>query len=438
MTVKLHRPYEPQKRFMQSTARHTAFGGARGGGKSDAARSKAVLLALKHPGVQILFLRRMLNDLRENHLRPLLKILGGAAVYRESTKEFLFPNGSRILLGYCDAERDVLKYQGQSYDVIFLEEATQFTEWQYDQLKLSNRPSGLCKKFSPRMYYTCNPGGVGHQWVKRLFIDRRYKNAERAEDYAFIPSKVYDNRYLMQHDPDYVRQLENLPENLRKAFLEGRWDVFDGQYFGEFDRNVHVVRPHPIPGDCTIYRTLDYGLDMLACYWIAVDRLGRALVYKELFKPNLIIRRAAEEIAAMTTENVTLTYAPPDLWNRRQDSGRSVAEIFADCGVVLTKASNDRVSGWMDLHEWLTPEPDEFGGRTPRLQITENCGHLIESIPMLIYDKNNPSDAALEPHEYTHGPDAIRYFISGRPMPVTRAPEEEDDSGLSAFLNYGL
>ena len=140
---------------MRARGRYIAYGGARGGGKSEAARMKAVLLALKNPGVQILFLRRTLTGLRENHLMPLLKLLQGAAIYRDQLKSFLFPNGSRIVLGYCDAERDVLKYQGQNYDVIFLEEATQFTEFQYDQVKLSLRPSGLVKgKFSPRVYLT--------------------------------------------------------------------------------------------------------------------------------------------------------------------------------------------------------------------------------------------------------------------------------------------
>ena len=436
MKVRLHRPFPQQKLFMQSTARHTAFGGARGGGKSDAARNKAVLLAINYPGIQILFLRRQLTDLRENHLLPLMKILNGVAVYKSQEKEFLFPNGSRIVMSYCDAERDALKYQGQSYDVIFLEEATQFSLEQYDLIRLANRPSGLCKGFRPRMYYTCNPGGVGHSWVKRLFIDRKFTEKEKPENYAFIPSRVYDNPFIMKNDEDYVNELESLPEDLRKAFLDGNWDVFEGQYFREFDREIHVVKARQPEKGTTIYRTLDYGLDKLACYWVSVDSFGRAYVFREIWESDLIISEAAKRINEMSGEEVLLTYAPPDLWNRRQDTGKSVADIFAEHGIVLTKASNDRIAGWMEMHEWLTPKPDEFGGKSPRLTISESCPDLIRSIPALIHDKKVPGDVAGEPHEFTHGPDAIRYFIAGRPAKVEE--QEYHDEGLEEFLGYGV
>ena len=135
-----------------------------------------------------------------------------------------------------------MQYQGQGYDVIFMEEATQFTEFQFQSLTESNRSSGMCETmFLPRMYLTCNPGGVGHNWVKRLFIDRDYRGSEKADDYRFIKSLVYDNPYLLKHSPDYVKNLENLPKTRRKAMLYGDWDIFEGQYFSEFDRSVHAV-----------------------------------------------------------------------------------------------------------------------------------------------------------------------------------------------------
>ena len=219
----------------------------RGGGKSFSARWKATLLAFRYNGIQILLLRRTLPELRENHLIPLQKILNTnskdknkrMAEYKEVTKEFIFYNGSRIKLGYCDSENDVLQFQGQAYDVIMIEEATHFTEFQFQTLTESNRPSGLMEEqFSPRMYFTCNPGGVGHAWVKRLFIDCEYRNAEKPEDYCFIPSLVYENEWLMENDPDYVRTLENLPEERRNAMLYGNWDIYDGQFFDEFDRKI--------------------------------------------------------------------------------------------------------------------------------------------------------------------------------------------------------
>lgn len=158
MKVNLGTLYPKQKEFCKATTKYIAYGGARGGGKSYASRYKAILLALNYSGIQILLLRRTLNELRENHVIPLLKQLNGIATYRESSKEFIFPNGSRIKLGYCDSERDVLQFQGQSYDIIILEEATQFTEFQFQCLTECNRLSGQCKTFtSPRMYFTCNP-----------------------------------------------------------------------------------------------------------------------------------------------------------------------------------------------------------------------------------------------------------------------------------------
>ena len=152
-------PNPRQAEFFRSQARHTAYGGARGGGKSWAMRRKLVLLALHAPGLNLLLLRRTLPELRENHLVPLLAELGGVAVYNGTERVFRFPTGSRLRLGYCDKEADVYQYQGQEYDVIGLEEATHFTEEQMQFLTTCNRT--VKPDFKPRMYYTCNPGGPG-------------------------------------------------------------------------------------------------------------------------------------------------------------------------------------------------------------------------------------------------------------------------------------
>ena len=144
------------------------------------------------------------------------------AVYKTQDKVFEFANESRIVLGYCDTETDVLQYQGQAYEAIFIEEATHFTEFQFNCLKESNRLSGQCKKqIKPRIYLTCNPGGVGHSWVKRLFIDKDYNEGEIAEEYNFIPALVFENEYIMKNDPDYVKALESLPEDRKRAMLYG-------------------------------------------------------------------------------------------------------------------------------------------------------------------------------------------------------------------------
>jgi phage terminase large subunit len=412
-------PYPKQIEFFKARTKYIAYGGARGGGKSWAARTKAILLACRYNGIQILLLRRTLPELKENHVIPLQKKLHGIAKYKEQDKVFIFPNGSRVVLGYCQAESDVLQYQGQAYDVIFMEEATQFSEFQFQTLTESNRSSGqMSEPFNPRMYFTCNPGGIGHSWVKRLFIDRLYRNKEREEDYTFIKSLVYENKFLMDNSPDYVRTLENLPEERKKAMLYGDWDVFEGQYFGEFNRDIHVIEPFIIPAHWRRYFTMDYGLDMLAAYRIAVDEHNRSYCYEEIYKDGLIISEAAKLIKENKDE-VRHYFAPPDLWNRRQETGKSVADIFREHGVKLIKASNDRVDGWLNFKEQLKPYEDEQGIVISNFRIFKNCTNLIRSIPLLQYDDKNPNDVATEPHEITHAPDAIRYYFAGNPKANT-------------------
>lgn len=426
--------YPKQIEFVSQKARFSCFGGARGGGKSFIARILAVLLALKYSGIQILILRRTFPELRENHILPLRKLLkcddpnknNRVAAYKTADKVFEFQNNSRIVMGYCDSETDVLQFQGQSYDVIMMEEATQFTEFQYQCLIECNRLSGGNKEFKPRMYFTCNPGGVGHAWVKRLFIDRNYRQSERAEDYAFVKSLVYDNDYIMDNDPDYVRMLQNLPPERRKAMLEGDWNVFEGQFFPEFNPAIHVITPFKIPSDWRIFRTRDYGLDMLACYWVACDYDNNFYVYKELYESGLIVSEAGRKINAMTDEKIYMDLAPPDLYNKNSQTGKSAVDIFYnESGHILTKANNDRENGWLAMKEMLAIKKNMYGEYKPKLFFFENCINAIRCIPELVYDSKKPNDCAKEPHEITHAPDAIRYLCASWTNAPIKAEEVE-------------
>lgn len=431
-------PYPKQVEFFKAQARYIAYGGARGGGKSWSARTKAVLLALSYEGIQILLLRRTLMELRENHVLPLLQQLQGIAKYNGEAKEFTFTNGSRIKLGYCAAESDVLQYQGQAYDVMFLEEATQFTEFQKDTLTESNRSSGMMKeRFTPRMYFTANPGGVGHGWFKRLFVDKNYRQSEKPENYTFIPSTVYDNQFLMENNPEYVENLENLPEMRKRAMLYGDWDAFEGQYFPEFSRDIHVIEPFVIPSHWTRYRSLDYGLDMLACLWYAVDPQNNVYVYKELHEPNHIISQAAKRIVEVNGDDkITQTYAPGDLWNRRQDTGKSAAEIFGENGVSFYKSSQNRIQGWYSIKEAINviESQDEQTGtpiKTAKLRIFNNCTRLIANLPQIQQSERDPNDCANEPHDITHICDALRYFCVMRFNGFKRdMTERNNDNGF--------
>lgn len=425
-------PNEKQRLFFESDARYTAYGGARGGGKSWAMRMKMVLLALNYPAINILLLRRTLGELRENHILPLQKLLLGIAEYKESRKEFLFKNGSRIKLGYCDSESDVLQYQGQSYEVIGMEEATHFTYFQFQCLTECNRASGSMKvAFKPRMLLTANPGGVGHDWFKRLFVDRRYRGNEKAENYSFIKSLVFDNRFIMESNPEYVEALMALPEKRRAAMLYGDWDSFEGAFFPEFCPDMHVCRPFEIPARWQRFRGLDYGLDMTACLWIAVSPEGRLYVYRELYKPGLLLSQAAKEITAGTPreESIRYTVASPDLWNRRQESGKSGAEVMNAAGLSgLKKADNERITGWRVVREYLKDGENGKSG----VCIFDCCENLIRCLPLLRFDDNVKEDAADTPHEITHAPEAFRYALMSR-QPKSTAEERKRLSYIHSF-----
>ena len=405
-------PNKKQVEFMTSEKKYIGYGGARGGGKSWALRQKAKLLALNYPGIVVLILRRSFPELRENHILPMMSDLRGIAKYRSSEKYFLFPNGSRIIFGYCENEADATRYQGNEYDVIFLDEATQFSESVFDMLKASVRGANL---FPKRMYLTCNPGGVGHEWVKRLFIDRDFRDGERPEDYIFIKATVFDNPVLMEMQPDYVENLNSLPDDLRKAWRDGDWDILSGQFFPEFSRDIHVCTSFEVPEHWTRYRAFDYGLDMLACLWIAKSPEGVAYVYREYSESDLIVSEAAKRILDLSAdEKYYETLIPPDLWSRQKDSGKSIAELFIENGITdIVKAPNSRVDGWLCVKEYIKPvRSASDDGYTAYLQIFSSCTSLIRNIPKIQHDRKNPCDCAAEPHDITHNLDALRYFCA--------------------------
>ena len=269
-SIDLSQISDKQYQFLTASKKHVGFGGARGGGKSWSVRTKAKILAVTYEGIKILIVRRTFPELVNNHINQLLEELAGIARYNKTEKVFAFPNGSSIKFGYCNNDKDLLQYQGAEFDVVFLDEATQLQEMWIKKIIACVR--GV-NDFPKRIYYTCNPGGASHSYFKRLFIDRKYEEGETPEDYAFIQALVTDNKALMASQPDYIKQLEALPPKLREAWLHGRWDVYEGQFFEDFaDRPeyyrertyTHVIDPFEIPDSWKIYRsffTMDTYLD---------------------------------------------------------------------------------------------------------------------------------------------------------------------------------
>lgn len=430
-------PYPKQIDFMKETKTFINYGGSRGGGKSWTARRKAMLLAFNqaYKGIQILFLRRRYNDVYENHIYPMSIELNNFLKYKDKSKSFDFPWGSRIIFGYCDHEKDVLQYQGKAFDCIFVEEATQFTQFMIQCLTESLRPSGMMHNqgvFTPRMYFTCNPGGVGHAYIKRLFLDRDYKDAENPDEYVFIPSTVYENDFLMKADPNYVKRLEALPEQRRKAMLYGDWNVYEGQFFTEFTDNregyynrkwSHVIEPFPIPETWKRYRSLDWGYSKpFSVGWWAVDHDGRAYRYREWYgwtgEPDVGLRltpsQVAEEIKRIEGElepagAFIQGVADPAIFATQ--TGESVAETMAKLGVYFDPGDNKRLAGWDQMRERMRFDHEGLS----MFYVFNTCKQFIRTIPALIHDEVKHED--LDTKQEDHVADDSRYFCMARPIP---------------------
>lgn len=419
-----------QLAFMRANATEVLFGGAAGGGKSYGQLVDALCYAIRYPTSKQLILRRTYAELEKSLIRVSLGLYPKDIYsYNASHHVGRFTNGSLIDFGYCATENDVFQYQSAEYDIIRFDELTHFTEFQY--IYLISRLRGA-EGFPKQVKSSTNPGGVGHAWVKARFIDPAPPatlHTGKGTSRIFIPSKIDDNLFLTEGDPDYKNRLLVLPENQKRALLYGDWNIFEGQYFPEFSEEIHVCDPFPIPDTWRRYRTIDYGLDRLACLWIAIAPNGDIYVYRELCESNLIISEAAKRIREYSAkEKIYATLAPPDLWNRSQETGKSKAILFEEGGVSFTKSSNERETGWLSLKELLKVREDG----SARLRIFRNCQEIIRCLPQLQIDPIAPSDTLREPHAITHAPDALRGFAITFTHPAreilekTKVPWSED------------
>ena len=453
-------PNPKQRLFFESTKKFVGFGGARGGGKSWAVRIKAVLMCLKHAGIKVMIIRKTYPELQENHILPLCQILhcysnrgDRLAEYNDGKKHITFPNGSRILFRYCDNEKDAERFQGTEVDVLFIDEAGHQSESKFKKLSACVR--GV-NGFPKRIFCTFNPGGEGHGWIRRVFIERRFEEGENPDDYEFIQSLVTDNKALMEADPDYIKKLEALPPALRDAWLYGRWDTFDGQFFTEFrttpdadkcaeagitveeaqaqGRWTHVIEPFDMNSGerrgWQIYRSYDFGYAKpFSCAWWAVDYDGTVYRIMEMYGCTKTANegvmwtpdRQFEEIARIEREHPWLRgrqihgVADPAIWDASR--GESIADTAVKYGVYFTPGDHERIPGWMQCHYRL--QFDENG--YPRCYIFANCKDFIRTIPLMMYDEHKPED--LDSKLEDHIADEWRYFCMSRPIEPLRPAE---------------
>jgi len=460
-TLKLTMPSEKQRQFMEDEHKFLAFGGARGGGKSHAVKLDAIVKALKYPGIKIMIIRKTYPELIANHIQPLIEWLhcytpDRIARYNDQRKTLTFPNGSIILFRYCDNDKDAERFQGTECDILYVDEATQQPEELMKKLIACVR--GV-NSFPKQIRYTCNPGGQGHAWVKRLFLDRQFNEGENPDDYAFIQSSVYDNKALMHENPDYIQNLESLPPHLRDMWLNGNWDVYEGQFFEDIrlvpdlvkaheagcddpadllkkeGRWCHVIEPFDITvGDRAgwrILRSYDFGYGKpFSVGWWAIDYEGVMYRFLELYgctkTPNEGIKWTPDqqfaEIARIEHEHPWLKnrridgVADPAIWDASR--GESVADTALRYGIYFTPGDNKRIPGWMQFHYRLQFDENGYS----RAYIFNTCNAFIRTIPLMMYDEHKPED--LDTDLEDHVADECRYAFMSRPVTPLRPVEQ--------------
>ena len=428
----------PQTFFLAAAEREVLYGGAAGGGKSYAMLADP-LRYMGHPQYSGLLLRHTTEELREliwksQEMYP--KIYPGIK-WSERKMQWQAPSGARLWMSYLDRDEDVLRYQGLAFSWIGFDELTQWHTpfaWNYMRSRLRTSASDL----PIYMRATTNPGGPGHSWVKKMFIDPSpagkafwatdldsgqtlvYPKGHSKEGAPlfkrrFIPAMLTDNPYLADGG-DYETMLLSLPEHQRKQLLEGNWDIAEGAAFSEFDRTKHVIDPFDIPKNWTKFRACDYGYGSYsAVVWFAVTPSEQLIIYRELYVSKVLAKDLAHLILRAEADDGLIRYGVLDssCWHKRGDTGPSLAEqmIMEGCRWrPADRSAGSRVSGKNEMHRRLQVDPFT---EMPRLVITSNCVNTIAQLPIIPLDKRNPEDIDTKAEDHLY--DAIRYGIMTRP-----------------------
>jgi len=399
--------------------RYICCKGGGGSGKSYGIIQLNVYRCITEPGHKYLVVRKVGKTIRESIFALIQEIISSydcMPLFKVNKTDMTIEcvNGNKFIFTGIDDVEKLKSIQGIT-DII-IEEASELDIGDYRQLNIRMRGRS---KYDKQMFLMFNPIHIGH-WLKVEFFDNRKIDA------TVLETTYKDNRFL---DAAAVKVLEDFKDSdpyYYMVYCLGHWGIIGGNYFKEFREDIHVIAPITIPSNWNRYRTIDYGLDMLAVLWIAIDTHDNAYVYKELYESDLVISDAAKKILEINKDdNIRATYAPPDLFNRRQETKKSAIDIFRENGVSCIKSNNDRVTGWYNVKEWLRPYEmkDEQTGeikKAANLKIFCGCTNLIRTLPQLQQDKNNFNDVASEPHELTHINDALRGFCIMRHSPTSK------------------
>ena len=388
------------------------FGGARGPGKSHASFAQLALDDCRRvPGLKALYLRLSAKQAREQFddlRRTVLKRVPHRFIRSEGL--LIFPNGSRIYIGHFRTENDVDQYLGIEYDVILIEEATTLSDIKYKALRDSNRTS---KNFRPRIYTTANPGGIGHVWYKKRFVDPFRSHQEH--DTRFIPATIEDNAVI---DPDYRRKLEENTGWKLRAHRYGDWEIAAGQFLDNFNYDLHVIEPFPIPSEWHCFMGMDYGYKHPTVFLLlAVDGDDNVYVLDEHVQNGWLPQQHAKAVHAMIERNGARRnvrhhiYAGADVF--AQKSQYTISDTYLDEGLAFTPADTDRIQG---AHELRTRLGNPNVGIPPSLFIFNRCRNLIECLPNLQNDPKDPEDVLkVDVNEEGIGGDdtydALRYAV---------------------------
>ncbi len=417
-------------------ARIILYGGSAGGGKSDSLLMAAFIAAISFTGCNVALFRREYPQLegpggiiQRSHEMFSKTIDEHGKVYiakwHGGMRRWTFINGSVVQFCHCKTEEDIYSYNSQQIDILMFDESTQFTEFQLTYLLTRNRATvtGLV----PFCAMATNPGGVSHDYHLSNFIDVGEPEVPHDVEvqpgiyrkHMFIPAKLEDNKVLEDRNPNYRQTLESMPENIRRAMLDGDWSVFEGQYFKEFKREKHVVEPFNIPSHWRRFASMDWGFAAPCCLlWHTIDpSMGRIYTYREYYITQQRAAEVAKTFEELTgDEQIEYVKISPDAFQERglgskAQPGETVAEEFRKLSINVEPADNRRVLGWQRMREYMSNAPDN----EPWWCIFNNCSNLIRTLPQMIHDKKRVEDISGDCED--HAPEAARYFLMSRPSP---------------------